>query len=366
MARIDSYQVHRLRVDTETEWVFLELRLDDGTTGLGEALLGGQEELLASALAIAARSLQGEEAAEAAPPVEVLADDQASGLLKATVRSAIDQCLWDLRGKLAALPVYAMTGPVLRTEFQLYANVNRGTRDRSPAGFALRAAQAKEDGFDAVKIAPFDDVGQVLLNTPRGRAAFELGLQRIVALRDAIGEDATLMVDCHCRLDLPAALRLLDATQAVRLDWLEDALPYHDKAAWKHLRAASQARLIGGETARGIRDVVPFLAAGLWDVVMPDVRFFGGISEMLALTPLALQYQIGYAPHNPRGPVGTLASAHAMASCPAFLMLEFQYGECDWRSGLAGGAERIEDGKLILSNAPGLGLELTLEAVPGG
>ena len=142
-------------------------------------------------------------------------------------------------------------------------------------------------------------------------------------------------------------------------------MPYHEKAAWRHLRAASDARLVGGETARGARDVVPFLADGIWDVVMPDVRFFGGISEMLALTPLALQYQVGYAPHKPRGPVGTLASAHAMASCPAFLMLEFQYGECDWRARLTGGAERIEGGKLILSNAPGLGLELKLEAVPG-
>ena len=143
------------------------------------------------------------------------------------------------------------------------------------------------------------------------------------------------------------------------------------------MRSASKARLIGGETARGIRDLVPFMRDGIWDVVMPDVRFFGGVTELMALSPLASQYQVGLAPHNPRGPIGTLASAHAMASCPAFWMLEYQFGECGWRNELVDGAEQIEQGKLALPDAPGLGARLNQDvamkyraappqAAPGG
>ena len=149
MDLIDDFLVHRITVDEKTEWLFLELRLSDGAAGLGEAMLGGREDLLEAALQLTAAGLNGQPLPSAAPPVELLADDQATGLLEATVRSAIDQALWDLRGKQAGLPVYRMAGPVLRTEFQLYANINRGTKDRTPEAFAARGEQAVADGFDA-------------------------------------------------------------------------------------------------------------------------------------------------------------------------------------------------------------------------
>ncbi len=170
--------------------------------------------------------------------------------------------------------------------------------------------------------------------------------------------NAMLMVDCHCRLDLAGALQFLDAVAPLRLDWLEDALPYHKLGDWERLKALSRAPLVGGETARGIRDLLPFLQRSIWDVVMPDIRFFGGVSELLALAPLAAQFQVALAPHNPRGPVGTLASAHAMAGITPFTMLEFQWGECDWRNDLVGGAECIAAGMLKLGDEPGLGCNL--------
>ena len=219
MSAICDYTVHRVQIDPMTEWVFLELTTEAGLRGTGETLLGGQEELLQAALVIAASALLGKDPREAAPPPALLADDQATGLLEATVRSAVDQALWDLRAQIATLPLSAMLGPVLRRQVDLYANINRGTKDRSPEGFAERGTAAITAGFDAVKIAPFDGVGRRVLNTPSGRAALDRGIERIVALRAAIGEDATLMVDCHCRFDLPAALRVLDATESVRLDW---------------------------------------------------------------------------------------------------------------------------------------------------
>jgi galactonate dehydratase len=356
--KITDAQVRCTTVDAKTHWVFLVLTTDNGLNGYGEALLGGSEPLLIDALQHAARKLLGRELLEASAPLATLADEHAIGLLEASVRSAIDQCLWDLRARAAGLPLYRLLGPRRRNEITLYANINRGTYSRSAAEFASRAAAAVSEGFGAVKLAPFDGVTRANVHTAPGQQLLAAAIERVRAVREAIGMNAMLMVDCHCRLDLAAALQFLDAVATLRLDWLEDVLPYHDLDGWQRLKAASRAPLAGGETARGIRDLLPFLQRGIWDVVMPDIRFFGGVSELLALAPLASQFQVALAPHNPRGPVATLASAHSMAGVAAFTMLEFQWGECDWRSDLVSGAERISGGALALGEEPGLGFEL--------
>ena len=355
---IVDFLVHRVAVDERTRWVMLELITADGERGLGEALLPDEDGPGVDALAWAGRRLRGQGVLNAMAPVPTLAVDKASGLLEATVHAAVDQCLWDLRARHAGLPVHRMLGPTLRRRLRLYANINRGTRDRSPEGFAARAAAAVADGFDAVKIAPFDGVSRATVHTAAGRAAFATAVDRVLAVRDGLGEAPMLMIDCHCRLDLVAARRFLDATRHARIDWFEDVLPYHDLHGWSRLKSFCDAPLAGGETARGTRDLLAFIEAGIWDVLMPDVRFFGGITELASLAARAAQHQLTIAPHTPRGPVGTLASAHAMAGCPVFHMLEYQYRECEWRAALVGGAERIGAGYLELPDSPGLGATL--------
>ncbi len=355
---IERFEVHRIAVDERTRWVMLELIAEDGHVGLGEALLPDDSSLGVEALSEAARRLCGTAVLQALPPPQLLAVDQPSGLLEATVRATIDQCLWDLRARIAGLPLHRLLGPTLRDRLKLYANINRGTRDRTPEGFAARAAAAIAEGFDAVKIAPFDGVGRANVHTTAGRAAAAMAAETAIAVREAIGSENMLMIDCHCRLDLVAARRFLHTTRDARIDWFEDVLPYHDIDGWIHLRSFSDAPLAGGETARGTRDLLPFMERGIWDVVMPDVRFFGGITELVGLAALASQHQISIAPHNPRGPVATLASAQAMAGCPVFHMLEYQLGECEWRNELVSGNEQISNGHLQLPDGPGLGCAL--------
>ncbi|MBT6273347.1 MAG: mandelate racemase/muconate lactonizing enzyme family protein [Chromatiales bacterium] len=354
--KIVDARVHLIEVDSATIWVILELLGDDQTAGFGEALLPGRERLVAQAIQAACTTLLGTPVECAAPPRKPLADEAATGLFEATVAATVDQALWDLRARRLGQPLYKLLGPRLRSAITLYANINRGTRDRSPRGFAERAKEACEAGFHSIKIAPFDNFNRANAYSQSGRDAFSQALDRIMAVRDAIGFDRRLMIDCHCRFDTASALRFLDATQSVRIDWFEDVLPYRDLAGWEHLRGVTRAPLVGGETARGIRDLVPFMERGIWDVVMPDIRFFGGVSELVALAPLAEQYGVRIAPHNPRGPVATLASAHAMAGCAIFEHLEYQFRECDWRDALTRHSEHIIDGELHLKETPGIGM----------
>jgi galactonate dehydratase len=360
--RIDSGNVHLIYVDKHTVWVFLEL-IADGLHGFGEALITNKETVLAEALRLEIARLKGQDVEVATTTAKPLAGEKFTGLLEATVHATVDQALWDLRAQAAGLPLYQMLGPTLRTSIKLYANINRGTRDRTPEGFAIRAKAAIDDGFEGVKLAPFDGLGRANAHTQAGRTALELGIERVNAVRAAIGDAPRLMVDCHSRFGLANALTFLERTAHTRIDWFEDALPYDDLDAWVHLRAVSPAPLVGGETARGVKDLLPFMERGIWDVVMPDIRFFGGVTELLALTPLVEQFQIQLAPHNPRGPIATLTSGHVMASCPVFDHLEYQYKECEWRDAkwreqLGYGAEVIQGGHLQLSSAPGIGFML--------
>jgi len=93
------------------------------------------------------------------------------------------------------------------------------------------------------------------------------------------------------------------------------------------------------------------------DVVMPDVKYVGGITGLRAVAAIAASRGILVAPHNPSGPVATLATLAAAAGLPNVLILEHAWGECDWRSPLVGGVERLADGAMRPPDEPGLGGE---------
>ena len=99
------------------------------------------------------------------------------------------------------------------------------------------------------------------------------------------------------------------------------------------------------------------------DVVMPDVTVVGGIGALRRAADLAAARGVPTAPHGPFGPVAIAAGVQAMAAHPQFLILEFGWGEADWRRELVLPPERIENGRIPLRDAPGLGVELNPEAV---
>src|SRR5207237_7672090 len=78
------------------------------------------------------------------------------GVSAAVALSGLEQCLWDIQGKVFGVPVYELLGGRLRDRIRNYANINRSTEERTPAGFAAMAGKAVAAGFDAVKLAPFD------------------------------------------------------------------------------------------------------------------------------------------------------------------------------------------------------------------
>ena len=363
--------LHILAISPKTRWVFVQLEHPDGRVGTGEATLNGQEAALATAAErLAGRALDCFDSA----PERFAAAIVPADLAEAAIVSAIDQALWDLYAQGAGIRLADALGNTLsvsvtvsgtpRESIPIYANINRRTVSRTPHGFAQSARDAFAAGFRAVKIAPFDEVDPALCAGGGGDAAMQAGLARIAAVRAEIGPDCRLMVDCHWRFDEPTAGRLIRAGVGSGIYWIECPLPEVDTQipALVRLRGIANAdgiRLAGLEQSIGFAAFRPYCEAGAYDVVMPDVKYIGGLREMLRATEAFARYGVEVSPHNPTGPIAHAASLHVGAVMETFDALELQFDESPLFDALVGGGlpPRII-GRSVLPAGPGLGVRL--------
>jgi galactonate dehydratase len=349
-----TLELVEIRVSERTRWHFVVLR-DEATVAVGECSDAGSPDRLVSLLAGFAPQFVGRDlVAERESLVELAAASVPAGppsfrLAAATVMGGLEQLLVDASAQAAGQPVWKWLGAAAPEPIPLYANINRMPGGRTPQDVATMARSAVEAGFRSVKVAPFD------VAEPE-RPLPETGLARLRAIRDAVGDDIALKVDCHERLPLSAVLDLLPDLEALGIAWLEDAVDISQDAQLRALRNATRLPLAGGELMFAPQEAAAAVSAGLVDVLMPDVKHAGGITRVLDIargTP-----ELAISPHNPSGPVATAASAHAFAACTNASELEFQFGETPWRSELVGGLERVTDGHLHLEDRPGLGVTL--------
>jgi galactonate dehydratase len=141
--------------------------------------------------------------------------------------------------------------------------------------------------------------------------------------------------------------------------WFEDPTePTDDLAGLERIRAAVDLPLVTGERLFGRSAFWPLLQAGVVGTIMPDVKHCGGLWEGKKLAALAEAARVMVSPHNPSGPVATLASAHLAATLPNFSRLEYAWGEVPWRPVLTNPPETIANGELAIPQTPGLGATL--------
>ena len=361
--KITALELVEVAASPRGNWLFVRLHTDAGLSGLGEASQSGNDVLVKAALEQLGQRLEGEDPTQ----VEVLWDKMVSaavvfsadaGRVGATAMSAVDQALWDIAGKALGVPVWRLLGGKHRDRVRLYANLNRGTIDRSPRGFAVAAQRAVKAGFAAVKSTPFDEVQYRHQDCDGMGRNIGRGVERLKETRAAIGADIELLVDCHCRFDLPMALRVADNVRPLDLYWFEEPVPREQVEALAQICRQSGHTVAGGESFFGRAAFWDYIDRGAVHVIMPDVKHAGGLTECKRIAALAEMRQIPVSPHSPAGPVSTMAGVHLAAAIPNFLALEYAFGEVDWRGQLVQGAEQIEGGFMQVPDAPGLGVEL--------
>lgn len=321
--------LHIVRVTHKTNWAFVRLLTRDDRVGEGEATLPGRDD----ALLEAARMLVPLALRDATPerPAGLAARHPPTDLAQASIVSALDQALWSLHAQRRGQSLAGLLG-IRRAQVPVYANINRRTEARTPAGFAASARAAMAAGHVAFKLAPFDAVDTTVCAQGQGVQAMQAGLACVAAVREVVGPQARLMVDCHWRFDEATARELNEAASRLGVHWIECPLPetVHHIPALVRLRRQANAlgmQQAGLEMGVGWEGFRPYCEAGAYDVVMPDIKYCGGVAQMQAIDAGCAALGVLVSPHNPTGPICHAASLQLSAAVGAFDMLELQFDE---------------------------------------
>lgn len=351
-----------IHVNHRGDWLFVQIHTDTGLTGLGEASHSGNDALCIATLEVFKQQLIGQS------PLEINRIWQQlkrlnGGRIAHTALSGIEQALWDLAGQHLGVPIYQLLGGALRKRVRLYANINRHVSERTPEGFARAAIAAVEEGFTAIKLAPFDELNERAHVRTGSAAAWRPGVERVRAVRRAIGDAIELAVDCHGRMEASEALIVAAELADCNLFWYEEPVHHDHVADLTEITRRVPMPTASGEVLFGLEEFQPFLQQRVVDVLMPDIKHDGGLLETRHIAEAARLHDLLVAPHNPSGPVANVASGHLCAVLPNFHILEYAWGEVDWRADLLEPREPVVDGHLELSDTPGLGVRLNPQTV---
>jgi len=360
--------------------LYVRIETDTGLVGLGETVLKRRDLSIKTNVQEMAASLIGKDPLPIEDHFEKLYRDSfwSGGPLHAAGRSAIDIALWDIKGQFYGAPIYQMLGGPTRNSILTYAHVSCGS---SPDEFVANLESLVQRGYRAAKTglplfyggagAPgiretgyFGTPGSIDPSLKETEYLPTRNFTTIAtwfaAAREAIGWDFELMVDCHGRLSLSQAVRLAEAISEYRLLFIEEPLPPEYPAEYARLSATSSTPIAAGERLVTVWDVRPYLESGALSVLQCDVVNCGGITGARKIAALAETYGIPYRPHNPNGPVATLASAQVLMSIPNGYMLETVGSGADliMHSDIVDDPPLIRDGVLRLDDRPGLGAAL--------
>lgn len=349
--------------------LFIEVHTDEGLVGTGEALAFQATGVMASILEIG-EWLRGEDPLQ----IERLWEQCFRRGAAMAALSGIEIALWDLAGQVAGLPIYQLLGGRCHDRVRVYADGFFRGADKTPESYGAHAEDAVARGFTALKLDIDDflylgerpalirchgkDLGRHITNAEIRQVA-----DSIAAIRERLGPDVDLALDCHWAFDVPSALRLGRALEPYDLMWFEDPTPSRSAPALARIAGQLAMPLCLGEalaTRYEFREIFERQAS---DIIMPDVASSGGILETKKIAAMADAYYIPVAPHDMVGPIATAATLQLCACLPNLLVMEHQMGDVAWRHELTDRPLVVEGGHFAIPTGPGLGMALNHEAV---
>ena len=366
-------------------WTLLKIETDAGIHGWGEATNWPGSPLVEAACQHVGNFILGQDARRIDYLWTKIYRDmhwlgQAGPLLSAI--SAVDIALWDIKGKQLGAPVYQLLGGAYRQKIQLYANYWFIGGGHSAADYARQARATVAQGFIALKFDPFahvhygygDDLSD---NNGLTEKQKQLAVDVVAAVAGAVGPDVAIAIETHAFLNGPTAVEMAHRLAGLKFNcmWYEEPALPEFPAAIADIRRRIPLPVCVGERIHSrfmLRAVLEQQAA---DIVMPDITRCGGITEMRKMANLAETHNVPFAPHNPNGPLSTIASAHVMATIPNFFRQEFMVNDVPWRDACLSHPLPVEQGYFILPDRPGLGFDVNeaellrhpgLRSVPAG
>jgi galactonate dehydratase len=180
------------------------------------------------------------------------------------------------------------------------------------------------------------------------------------AMREAVGDDIDIMVDCHARPSPRMGLLFARALEPYGLYWFEEPCWPESVEGIAAIQQAVSTPIATGERLIGQHAFRPFLERQACSVLQPDITHCGGLSEARRIAAMAEAYRVALAPHNPQGPVSTAASLELGFATPSYLICESVHADVPWRQDIVSEGYTIEPrGRIVRpTDRPGLGIEI--------
>ena len=347
-------------------WVFVKVLTDQpGLWGWGEATLEWHTRAVVGAVEDLSQLLIGEDPTRIEHLWQMMYRQHfwhGNGIVRGTAISGIDIALWDILGTVHGVPVHRLWGGPVRDYIRLYCHLGGGKMedfyetDVSDAKrFGELAQQAVADGFTAFKSMAVPSTMPL-----EGNAPVRYAERCVAAMRDAVGPDIDIMVDCHARPSPRMGLLFAKALEPYDLYWFEEPCWPEAMDDIALIQRAVKTPIATGErlvSQHAFREVLEKRACA---VLQPDITHCGGLTEARRIAAMAEAYRVALAPHNPQGPVSTAASLEFGFATPSYIICESVHSDVPWRQDVVTEGFTVEaKGRLVRPNPrPGLGIEI--------
>src|ERR1700733_2099468 len=374
-----------IRIEEFPNLIWLQVRTDEGVSGLGETFYLSKtvEAYVHEALA---QKLLGRNPLE----IDRISKDLTGYLgfrstgVEMRGNSALDIALWDIFGKIAGQPLAQLLGGFSRTKIRTYntcagssymrkatgqttSNYGIGAGERREYddldGFLNRAdelaAELLSEGITAMKIWPFDHAAEKTDGSHISSEDLKAALVPFEKIRTAVGDKIDIMVEFHSMWQLLPAMTIARALRPFDTFWHEDPIKMDSLGSLKRYAEASTAPICASETLGGRAAFRDLLETGAAGGIMVDLSWCGGVSEAKKIAAMAEAWHLPIAPHDCTGPVVLAASTHLALNVPNALVQEsVRAFYRTWYRDLVVGLPEVTDGQISVGRQPGHGVEL--------
>jgi len=356
--KITTYELFQV----PPRWLFLKIGTDEGITGWGEPVIEGKAATVKTAVDELMQSLVGKDPMDIEGHWNMMyrGGFYRGGPILMSAISGIDQALWDIKGKFFDAPVHQLIGGKTRDKMRVYSWIG-GDR---PSDIGNAANLAKEQGFTAVKMNATDEMQYIDSYEKIDRV-----LQRVSALRDAVGMSVEVGIDFHGRLHKPMAKVLAKELEQYHPMFIEEPVLPENNEALKEIAQLTSIPIATGERMFSRWHFKQLLNDGYVDIIQPDLSHAGGITECKKIISMAEAYDVAAAPHCPLGPIALAACLQVDATCHNAFIQEQSLG-IHYNSGndLLDYLEdasvfKYENGFVNIPAQPGLGVAINEEKV---
>lgn len=341
-------------------WLFARVSTDEGIHGVGEGTLNYFGRTVEAAIHELSPLILGMDPFQVEMISQKLIRDVYSegAQIHMCAVSAIEIALWDIIGKATNQPIYNLWGGRCHEKLRAYANGwYRGPR--TPESFAEKAKIVAGRGYTALKFDPFGNNWRML-----PRPEFDLSLDIITAVREAVGENVDLLIEGHCRFNVATAVEFSMAMHHLRPAWFEEPVPHTNTMAMVEVARRSPVPIATGESLSSKQQFADLLQHNAVSILQPEPLNLGGLFATRKIADMVDAHYGMIAPHSAQGPICSAACVQLNASLPNFFIHEIfdEFNE-PWEKHIVTHPVEVVDGYIKVPEAPGLGTDLNLEEI---